>query len=75
MGKMRNAYKILIQTLERKTPLRRLMCRWKDNIKMYVQDVKCEDVNWIHLVQKRDPYWACENLVMNLQVPPKAGNS
>jgi hypothetical protein len=27
------------------------------------------DVDWIHLVQDRDRWWALVNTVMNLQVP------
>jgi hypothetical protein len=34
MGKMRNAYKILIGKPERKRQLRRLRCRWEDNMSM-----------------------------------------
>jgi hypothetical protein len=28
-----------------------------------------EDVDWIHLAQDRDQWWALVNTVMNLQVP------
>jgi hypothetical protein len=42
MGKMRNAYKLLIGNPEGKTPLGRPMHRWEDNIKM--------DLRKIHLV-------------------------
>jgi len=27
--------------------------RWADNIKMYLKERGCEDVNWIHLTQGR----------------------
>jgi hypothetical protein len=28
--------------------------RWADNIKMYLQEVGCEDFDWIDVVQDRD---------------------
>jgi hypothetical protein len=32
--------------------------RWENNIHMYVQEVGCEDMDWIDLVQDRDRLWA-----------------
>jgi hypothetical protein len=48
-GEMRNAYNILIGNPEAKGPLARSGRRWKDNIKMYLNDVKCETVHWFKL--------------------------
>jgi hypothetical protein len=28
-----------------------------------------QDVDWMHLIQDRDQWWALVNMVMNLQVP------
>ena len=44
-------------------------CRWKDNIKMDLQEVGCEGMDWIKLAQDRDIWWALVNAVMNLRVP------
>jgi hypothetical protein len=33
----------------RKRPLGRFQCRWEDNIKMYLEKMRCEGVEWIKL--------------------------
>jgi len=43
--------------------------RWEDNIKMDLKGVECGDMDWIHLTQDRDRWWALVNAVMNLRVP------
>ena len=44
-------------------------CRWKDNIKMDLQEVGegCED--WMGLAPDRDRWWALVSIVMNFWVP------
>jgi hypothetical protein len=37
-GQMRNAYRIVIENPEGKSPLTKPRHRWEDNIKMYLQD-------------------------------------
>jgi hypothetical protein len=39
-GESRGAYRVLVERSEGKTPLGRPRCRWEDNTKMYVQEVK-----------------------------------
>jgi hypothetical protein len=39
---------------EGKRPLGRLRRRWEDNIKMYLQEVKCGDLDWIELAEDRN---------------------
>jgi hypothetical protein len=43
--------------------------RWQDNIKMDLTEIGWEGVDWIHLAEDRDRWWAVVNTVMNLQVP------
>jgi hypothetical protein len=53
MGEMRKEYKMLVGKPERKRPLGRTISRWKDNIKMYLEEIWCNGVNWIQLVHDR----------------------
>ena len=61
-------YRVLVGKPEGKRPLRRLRCRWEDNIKMDLQEVGCWGVDWIRLAQDRGRWQALVNAVMNLQV-------
>jgi hypothetical protein len=61
---MRNAYKILVG---------RPRHRWEDFIRMQLWEMGWEGVDWMHLAQDRDQWWALVNMVMNLRVPQKAG--
>ena len=54
---------------EGKRPLGRLRRGWEDNIKMDLQEVGCEGMDWIELAQNRDRWRALVNAVMNLRVP------
>lgn len=54
--------------LQRKGPLGRPSSIWDDNIKIDVQEVGWEDVEWSSLAQDRDKWQAVLNTVMNLRV-------
>jgi len=58
---------------EEKRPLGRPRCRWSNNIKMSVQEVGWEGMEWIDLVQDKDRWRALVNAVMNLQGSIKCG--
>jgi hypothetical protein len=40
--------------------------RWEHNIRMGLREIVWEVVDWIHLAQERDQWWALVNMVMNL---------
>jgi len=54
---------------EGKIPLGRPRHRWKDNVKMDLQEVGCGSMGWIELAQDRNRWWALVNALMNLWVP------
>jgi hypothetical protein len=53
MGRMRNAYKIVVRKPEGKRQLRRPRLRWEDNIKMDLREIGLEGVDLIHLDRDR----------------------
>jgi hypothetical protein len=50
---------------ERKRPRH----RWKNNIKMDLQEVECGGFDWIELAQDKDSWRAIVNVIMNLRIP------
>ena len=56
---------ILVGKPEGKRLLGRSRPRWEDNIKMDLQEVRCEVVDWIELAQDRDRWRALVDAVMN----------
>jgi len=50
----RGAYRVLVGRPEGKRPLGRPRRRWDDNIKIGLQEVEWEGMNWIYLAQNRD---------------------
>jgi hypothetical protein len=69
MGERRGAYRVLVGRPERKKPLGRPRRRWKDNIKMSLQEVGCWGMDWIELARDWERWRALENAVMKLRVP------
>ena len=69
MGEGRGVYRVLVGKPEGKRPMGRPRHRWEANIKMDLQEVGCEGMNWNKLAEDRDRWWALVNAVVNLQVP------
>jgi len=68
-GANRGVYRVLVGKTEGKRPLGRRRHRWKDNIKMDLQEVGCGRVDWLELAQDRDRWRVLANAVMNFRVP------
>ena len=54
---------------EGQRPLGRPRRRWEDNIKMDLQEVGCEGMDWIVMAKDKDRWPTRVNVVMNLQDP------
>jgi hypothetical protein len=65
----RGVYRVLVGKHRIKRLLGRPTHRWEDNIKMDLQEVGCEVMDWIELAQDRDRWRALVDAVMNLRVP------
>jgi hypothetical protein len=65
----RGAYRVLVGKPEGQRPLGRCRCRWEDNIKMDLQEVEWEGMDWNDLAEIRDMWQALVSVVMNLWVP------
>jgi len=60
MGERRGECTVLVRKPEGKRPDGKPRRRWMDNIRMHTEEIGCEIVDWIDLVQDR--------AVMNLRV-------
>jgi hypothetical protein len=54
IGEEGDLYRVLVGKPEGKRPPRRPRRRWEDNIKMDIQEVGYESMDWIELAQDRD---------------------
>jgi hypothetical protein len=68
MGKMRNAYNILVGKPERKRSLGRLKRRLEDNIRMDLREIGWEIVKWLRLVNDKDQWWDLVIIATNIRV-------
>jgi len=73
IGDRRGAYRILVRKPEGRRPLGRPRHRCEDNIKMDLQELGMNGMNWIALAQDTDRWRPLMNAVTNFQVPQNAG--
>jgi hypothetical protein len=64
----KGVYRVFVGRLEGKRPLGRPRCRWEDNIKMDLREIRIDGENWIRLAQVRVQWRAFVSMVMNLRV-------
>ena len=60
--------------LPERRPLGRHRRRWKDKIRLDLQEVGCGPTDWNELAQDRDRSRALVNSVTKLRVPQNVGN-
>ena len=69
MGEDRGVYRVLLGKPEGRRPPGRPRRRWVDNIRLDLQEVGCEYMDWIVLARDRDRWGMLVSAVMNLRVP------
>jgi hypothetical protein len=74
MGERKGVYRVLVGEHEGKRPLGRSRRKWKDNIKMDLQGVRCGDMGWIEQAQDKNRWWAFVNAVINFRADKTKGN-
>jgi hypothetical protein len=53
----------------REETTRKHIHRWEDIQNMDLREIRCDNINWIHLAQERDQWRTPVKMVMNLRVP------
>jgi hypothetical protein len=67
MGEKMNACRILVGKPERKRPLGRPRCKWEEDIKMDLREIRWAGIDWICMAQDKDRWRALVNTVMKLR--------
>jgi len=69
IGAVRGEYRVLVGRSDGRIPHGSSRNRWKDNIKIDVEEVGWGGLNWIGLAQDRDSWRAIVNVVINPVAP------
>ena len=69
MEEGRSSFKILTGKPIGKRPLGRPRRRWKDNIRMEIEEIGINAGNWVDSAQDRNYWRALVNAALNLWVP------
>jgi hypothetical protein len=62
-------YRVLAKKPGRRRPFGKPGRRWKNNIRINFKDICWENVDWIHLAQDMDKWWAVASTVIIPEVP------
>ena len=68
MEEGRSAFKMLTGKPTEKRPLGRPMCRWEDNIRMDLEEIRIDAGNWVDSAQDRNYWRALVNAALNFRV-------
>jgi len=68
-GERSGVYRALVGKPEGKGPHGRPKHRWEDNIKIHLQEVGYDSVEWIDLAQDKDRWRVLVNAEMKIRVP------
>jgi hypothetical protein len=69
MGDKRNLLRVLVHKSSGNRLFGIPRHRWEDNVRMYLKDIKWNDMESIYLAENRDKWWAVVNIVTKLWVP------
>jgi len=69
VGRRKGTYRELVGKLREDRLLGRVRRRWEDNIKMRLEEVGCEVLEWIDLGQKMEIWCSALKAVMNIRIP------
>jgi hypothetical protein len=64
-----NAYRLLVGEREGRRPLRRPRRSWVNNIKMDLEEIAWDGMDWIGLAKDKGQWRSFVNMVMNFSVP------
>ena len=65
----RSLYRVLVAKPDGKRPLGKSRHRWEDDMKVDLQELGLEGIDWIDLAQDREKWRTLVNAVTNLRVP------
>jgi ribosomal protein S2 len=69
MQAKKKAYRLLAGKSQGKRPLGRARCRWADNTKLYLKNIRWDGMHWIDLAQDRDQWRTLVNTIKKFRVP------
>jgi hypothetical protein len=65
----RSAHRVLVGRPEGKKELRKPRRKWEDTIKIDFRETGWVVMDWIHLAEERNQWWALVDTVMKLRLP------